>query len=296
MNYVVALGFFDLIHKGHISIFNKTVELAKKLSASPAVFTFSNDIYKVLGKKSSPINCFSERVQLISEQGIDKIFSVEGTKEFLSKSGENFLQYLLDNYNPVAFVCGEDYRCGKNAEFGIGEIKNFCDRHNILLEVVPLLNHGEQKIGSRLIKNLLKNGQVDEVSQHLGRYYQIKGLVVDGRKEGRVFGFPTANITPECIYLKEGVYQTEILIDGKDYKAVTNVGNHPTIGDEVYNVESYILDFTGNLYHKEITVKFIRFLRKIYKFKDKETLFTQIEKDVNAVKTGNETTIVGEDK
>ena len=296
MKNVIALGFFDLIHNGHIAIFKKTIEIADELSATPSVFTFSNDIYKVLGKRNIPVNSFEERAELIKSFGIKRIISQEGTKEFLSLSGKEFLDFLVKHYSAVALICGEDFRCGKNAEYGVKEIENYCKENGLLFCVESLLYYNGNKIGSRLIKNLLLEGKVDEIAAYLGRNFQVKGKVVDGRKEGRLYGFPTANIFAEHCILMKGVYQTEISFDNMSFKAVTNVGDHPTIGDNVNNIESFLIDFKGDLYQKVITVKFIRLLRDIYKFSSKEELFLQISNDVDAVRSGKETKIIGERK
>ncbi len=287
--YVIALGYFDTIHLGHLEVFSHTVRLADELQAVPTVFTFSNDIFEVLGlEKGGAVNSFEKRKALIKERGIREVFAVEADKAFLNQKGEDFLKYVISTYNAIGIVVGEDYTCGKDAKFRAEDVAAFCMVNGLHFEKVALLKDNGIKISSGEIKTLLAEGKIQAVNELLGTPFYLSGKVVNGRHEGRLYGFPTVNIAlTEGVSPQYAVYETAVTTICGEYKAVTNVGGHPTIGDGVTNVESHLIGFSGNLYDTEIRVRFVRKLRDIVKFTDKESLFLQISADVNRVKEDN---------
>jgi len=285
-NLVMALGFFDTIHRGHKKLLEQTISIAINRGYNSAVFTFSNDIFQLLGNKSSSINTFEIRKKLIRNIGIDEIISIEADEKFLSKSGTEFLDYLIERYNIKYFVFGKDYTCGKNASFGSKDVIEYCCKKNIDYCLVDLEKEYGTKISTSQIKFELEKGEVRKANYLLGYRYFIEGKVVSGRKEGHIFGYPTVNldIKKEFSHLKKGVYCTITYIDDKSFLSVTNVGSHPTMKDLSSNIETYIIDFNGNLYGRNIKIEFDSYIREIQQFNSVDDLYKQIALDVQKAK------------
>ena len=139
------------------------------------------------------------------------------------------------------------------------------------------------RISTTLVKSLLKEGKIAEANEILGEPYFMDGVVVEGRQVGRTLGFPTANTEPDKgkFRIKDGVYKTLVVADGKEYEGITNYGARPTFGLTSVTVETYLKNFDGNLYGRKITVKFLAYIRDIVKFSDKNELVKQLQEDKN---------------
>lgn len=283
---VVGLGYFDTVHKGHEYLIKRVVELSRMLNATPAVFTFSNNPFFSLGKETKSVFDFEERKLRIGSLGIEEIISARFNEEFSSLSGEDFLEVLTSNYNIECAVSGSDFRCGKNASFGIEEIERCLKEKGVGFEHVELIKVGGVKIASRDIRVMLEDGDVEKVNSLLSMPYAITGKVLKGRRDGRRIGFPTVNMakSDSNVMPKDGVYATVAIIRGKRYKGVTNVGTHPTFGDLERNVETHVIDFDEEIYGDTVRIEFIKRLRGVKKFDSVEGLIDQISSDREKVK------------
>lgn len=279
---VIGLGFFDCLHIGHIKIIGECKRLANKFKCNSAIFTFANNPFEVLNKDTKQILNFDERVFKLDELRVDYCLKAEFDKEFSSLSPEDFLDGLVDNKQVKALVCGSDYTYGKKGEGNIETLKKWCDSKDIELSVVEFAKDGDIKISSTSIRELLEKGDLQKANKYLGEPYFVMGIVKKGREQGKNIGFATANLAyePSKLKIKSGVYYTRVLVDGVWYKAVTNVGEHPTFDDYNFNIESHILYYDDKLYDKKIVVKFLEFIRDIKKFDSKEELARQISNDV----------------
>ena len=186
---------------------------------------------------------------------------------------EAFLDELV-SYGTVGFVCGNDFRFGNRGEGDACKLEEYCRRKNLALQVV-----GDQlldgiRVSSTHIRNLLETGGMETAVRFLGHPHILTGEVVTGRKIGRTLGIPTANLKlPEdVVHLCHGVYACKAIVKANTYLAVTNVGNRPTVGGHVVTVEPWLLDFKGDLYGKELTLEFYKFLRPEKKFDSLEAL------------------------
>lgn len=284
---ICALGFFDSIHAGHKSLICDTVMLAKKEGVRSALFTFSDNPYLLKGSDRKVILTYSEREKIAIEAGVDYVISAPPTTEFFSKSPEEFLEELVKKFNVIGFTSGEDYTFGKGAKGDANYLKDYATRRDLVYFCSPLIEDTGEKIATRSIAALIEKGDVARASKLLGYCFFIEGKVTRGRGDGRRECVPTANVDypEEKIRLKDGVYATETVLDGKIYASVTNVGNHPTFQDFTANVETFILDFEGDAYGKEIKICFKEYLREIKTFNTKEELKNQILKDSERART-----------
>jgi len=282
---VVALGFFDSVHKAHQRIIGKTIELAQILSATPTLFTFSNNPYIYFNKSGKLFYSYSKRISLINNYGIKNIISYEFNQTFADLSAEDFFKLLTTRYNIAGIVAGYDYTFGKNGLGNFELLKKLCDSKGITCEVVDKIEIDGIKVGTTAIKEFLLNGEFDRAYAMLNRPYSIEGKVSRGRGDGKTYQHPTLNISLPDLFLPcDGVYATKTIIDGKSYKSVSNLGPQPTYEMAGKNLETHIIDSEGDFYGKEIKVEFYCFLRKIVKFYDKRALHEQISQDISRAK------------
>lgn len=278
---VFALGFFDSIHIGHRYLIEKAKELANEYNSKLCIFTFNDNFLPNLERTDKEVYLLDERLEILNKLGYVDIFVFDPTKEFLAKSAEEFMQYLLA-LNPIAIVAGDDYTFGKNGSGNIKLMQKFMTSRGISVKNIDLKKFENNKVSTTRIKKLLDKGDVENANFLLGDKYFVTGTVIKGRGEGSKYGFPTANIAFHNIkHLPlQGLYKTKTKIDGKVYNSLTNIGIHPTFDDENFNIETLILDFSENIYNKTIKVMFERRMRDIIKFDNPQQLAEQIQKDI----------------
>ena len=280
---IFALGFFDGVHLGHQKILAECCDLAKKTDATPCAITFLRHP-QTLFTDTPPklINTYDDRELLLRKFGIGAVYAYPVTREVMGMPWEAFLEELM-GYDAVGFVCGRDFRFGNRGEGNVQRLQTFCKERNLAVSVVDDQNLDGIRVSSTHIRGLLEAGDVEQAEKFLGHPHILSGPVVPGRQLGRTIGIPTANLTiPDGVLIpKRGVYATRVTVDGKTYPAVTNIGTRPTVAGDSVTVESYLLDFSGDLYGKEIAVAFHKFLRPEQKFPSLEDLQQEIRKNID---------------
>ncbi len=268
---VMLLGGFDGLHAGHKTL----VEKAKGFFLPIGIMTI------VGGKDEKGLFTLKEREEIFKSAGLDFAFELPFS-EIKDLSPQEFSELLIDEFRPTAFVCGDDFRFGKNA---CGSAQMLKQAGQVRVEVEKLITANGEKISSSKIKTHLAAGQVERVNELLGEAFFLLGTVVKDRGVGRTIGFPTANIAyPKEKYpIKQGVYETRVCVSGKEYKAITNYGNRPTFDNDTIITETYLDGFSGELYGKELKIRFKRYLREIEKFESAEALRAQLGQDIRRV-------------
>lgn len=282
-----ALGFFDGVHLGHKDVICTAVENAKALGVKSCVLTFSRRPKSILtGESDMFLTTESEKIRLIESLGVDLLYIVD-FKEMMSLSGEEFVKIILvDNLKCKEVVCGFNYHFGKGGKCDSNALAKICEKYNCkTISREPILYDGEC-ISSSRIRNLLQNGNVLSANKMLGHKFGYCLEVVHGRQLGRTIGIPTINQTfPENFCLpKFGVYASLVTIDGKEYRGVTNIGVKPTVGSDKPVSETWILNYSGNLYDKKVDIRLLDFVRAEQKFASISELKNQILKDSEVVK------------
>ena len=271
---IFALGFFDGVHRGHLALLNACKDLARQLDAAPAAITFDRHP-KSLFTLQPPvlINSNEDRQQILLHHGISPIYQICVTQENMTRSWQDFLQELLAE-GTVGFVCGDDFRFGAGGNGTAQKLAAFCESRNMPCAVVPEQTQDGVRISSTHIRSLIERGDMETAAHFLGHPHVLTGEVVSGRQLGRTLGIPTANLhLPEGIVCPAfGVYACRALVDGKYYLAVTNVGVRPTVSGQGITIEPWILDFSGDLYGREISLEFHKYLRPEQKFHSLEAL------------------------
>ncbi len=277
---VLCLGYFDAVHLGHIAIFQRAKLLAKNHQSETAVFTFKSGFNSNFNKNGD-IFTYDERKDKMSLYGIENCIFCDLTEEIRNLSPDKFLDKLFNMAKITGVVTGKDYTYGKNAAGNQITLEKYCKDKNVIYDIVDDIEYEGQRVSSSQIKKCLMSGEIKQANEMLGGKYFIKSQVVEGRKVGRTIGFPTINmqIDSQKCPLKQGVYYTETVIDGKKYKGITNYGNCPTFDVNKLTLETNLIDFSGDLYGKTVTLYFNDYIRDIKKFDSIDELKTQLKKD-----------------
>ena len=289
---VIALGFFDGVHMGHGALLRRTVERAKELNAAPAVFTFDRPPKEVVtGKKIFLINSPEDRQGLIHRlYGIDQVILAPFDEAMMTLPWDRFItELLVEKYGAVHLIAGHDYHFGyKNA--GTPELlQEKCRQLGLGCDIIPKVEYDGITVSSTHIRQLVEDGNLEKASEFLGHRHCLTQTVSHGFRIGRTIGIPTINLSvPIHVSVPgKGVYVTQVYLpDGHDYPGVTNVGSRPTVSDSgTISVETFLLDYEGDLYEKDVRIEFCTRLRDERKFEDLQSLKTQIEKDIAAAKS-----------
>lgn len=278
---IYALGFFDGVHLGHQALLRECCRLAKEFSCTAAAITFDAHPQSLFSDDPPAlISTVSDRIQLLHRYGINHIHTFPVSAEVMSTPWDAFLGQLLQE-GAAGFVCGEDFRFGHRGEGTAEKLTAFCAERKLPCVIVPEQTMDGERISSTLIRAFVEAGQMEQARAFLGHPHTLSGRVQHGQKLGRRLGIPTANLAiPAGITVpKFGVYACRVTVDGASYPAVANVGTRPTVSGDNITVEPWILDFTGDLYEKEIRLEFYTFLRSEIKFADLDTLKQQIHAD-----------------
>lgn len=283
-NLVIAIGNFDGVHRGHRELINKVIEVANENKGNPSVLTFYPHPLTVVNPytKIEQITPIYDKVKILEGLGIRYLYVIKFDDEFSNLSAENFIKNIIvDKLSAKVIVVGYDFTFGKNKEGNIETLKRYEESFGFKVIVVPALKEDDKIISSTKIRSFLKEGLIREANTFLGRPYIIKGIVIKGRKIGKLIGFPTANLLiTDYLIPRKGVYAVYAYIGDKRYKALATIGPAPTFHIESSSFEVHILDFNNDLYGKEITIEFVERLRGIQKFKDVEGLKVQILEDI----------------
>lgn len=283
---VLALGFFDGVHRGHQEVIQsaKNVALEKKLKMG--VMTFDPHPSVVLSKTSKQVKYITpldDKIARMKTLGVDYLFIVRFTSKFASLEPQAFIDQYIIGLNVKHVTAGFDYTYGKK---GKGTMETLPDhsRGQFSYHTVGKLAENNKKISSTYIRKSLREGQLTEVTNLLGRFYTTKGTVIQGEKRGRKIGFPTANIQLNADYIipKTGVYAVRIFVNNSWYHGVCNVGYKPTFkhpDEYTLSIEVHIFDFHASIYGEEVEIEWHQRIRDEKKFNGVEALIKQISAD-----------------
>jgi riboflavin kinase/FMN adenylyltransferase len=279
---IYALGFFDGVHRGHQALLEGCRQLAQQNDCTAGVVTFLGHPDTLVSGTTPPlINTPADRARLLHRYGMQKLVELPFDRALMDMEYRSFLKMLVSKYHAAGFVCGHDFRFGRKGEGNAEKLTAFCEESGLPVTVIPEQKIDDITISSTHIRSLLEQGDVESAARFLGHSHILTGTVVPGRKLGRSLGTPTANLAlPQGVLVPAfGVYICRCHIDGKSYPAVTNVGMRPTVEGSYVTVEPWILDFDGDLYGKELTLEFYKFLRPERKFPSLEELRAEILKN-----------------
>ena len=276
---IYALGFFDGVHLGHAALLGACRELAAQVGAKAGVVTFDGHPDTLVRGITPPLlNTPADRALLLKAHGMENIVTLPFDRALMDMPWQDFIQLLIEEYHAAGFVCGSDFRFGHHGEGSAEKLSAL----GIPCRIVPQQYLAGIRISSTHIRTLLEQGNMEEAVRFLGHPHILTGTVESGRQLGRTMGIPTANLhIPEGVLTPRlGVYACKATLPtGEEYLAVTNIGSRPTVNGHRITVEPWLLDFSGDLYGKQLTLSLYCFLRPERKFSDLEELSAQIRKN-----------------
>lgn len=285
---VVTIGTFDGVHLGHQKVILRLQEFAKLHDGETVIFTFHTHPRLITSPNENNLRLLTtlnEKIKLFEKYGIDHLIIYTFDKKFSELSYSEFVEKILvEKIKTHCLVVGYDHKFGKNREGGFDYLKKCAEKHKFEIERLDALMVDEDSISSTKIRNALQNGEIEKANHYLGYQFTLHGTVVEGKQLGRKLGFPTANIEASDknkIIPGYGVYAVKVELNGNDYNGMLNIGTRPTFNNNADNrsIEVNIFDFKGDIYGKEITLKFVGKIRDEQKFSNIEMLVNQLEKD-----------------
>ncbi len=279
---VISLGKFDGLHMGHRYLMEE-VEKGKSEGLKSVVFTFDIPPKSIHETGYKVLSTNEEKAQIFSAAGVDYLIECPFTEEFRKMSPCEFLEMLIAKINVKKIVAGTDFRFGYKRSGTYEDLKAYAGQFGYEAAIVKKKQYKGADISSTRIRECIANGNMEEANELLGYSYFLSGAVLHGNEIGRTIGFPTANQIPEPEKLlpPNGVYAVEVLLDGKKYRGISNVGCKPTIrGENPVGVETYIFDFHGDIYGRRMKVSFLKFIRREQKFASLAELQEQLKHDI----------------
>ena len=286
-NAIVTIGTFDGVHLGHQAVFKQMVDKARQIGGETVVITFFPHPRIVISPNDNRLRLITsqeDKIEHLRRSNIDNLIIINFTKEFSHTSSEDFIKdYVVRYIQPAILVIGYDHHFGSNRSGDFDTLSKLGMEFHFAVEKIKEQDIEDITISSTKIRSALQQGDIKLANKLLGYSYSTSGIVTHGDSIGRTLGFPTANISikPEYQLIeKTGVYATIAKVDGKDYPSMTYIGRRPTISNGLpTSTETYIMDFDGDLYGKEIRVTFVDRVRDEMTFDNLERLKSQIQED-----------------
>ena len=281
---VVALGNFDGVHLGHQKLLKCGLEKAQELGVDFSVLLFYPHPLKILhpDKKLNLLTGHEERLRILENLGVEKVYLVPFTRRLADTSPEDFVKNILLPIGAVHVVVGFNYSFGSQGKGDPELLKKLAEKYGFQVSVINAQRIGNKIISSSEIRKYLLDGEIGLAAEMMGRFPTISGKVIHGDERGRTLGFPTANIMvdEDLLVPQNGVYAVVSEINGQKYGGMLNIGLRPTFKKEaIRTIEVHFFDFQGDLYDRELTVSLISKLRSEKKFRGREEIIAQLHKD-----------------
>lgn len=289
---MLTIGFFDGVHAGHRYLIAQLHEEAAKRGLKPMVVTFRQHPRKVLHPeiKMPLLTTLSERLQLLEYAGVERVALLDFTPQMAQMSARKFMQSVLkEQLNGKALLIGYDHHFGRKSPDGFEEYCNY--GAEIGVEVIQARelpsSVSADHASSTVVRCALAAGDIELAHRLMGHAYTLGGIVTHGQEIGRTIGFPTANIAVDCpdkIVPANGVYAVRATVDGRRFGGMLYIGNRPTVeGIDELRIEVNLLDFTGDIYGKELRVDFLGRIRGESRFESLDRLKAQLVEDKEKV-------------
>lgn len=280
---VLALGNFDGVHRGHAELARRAIELAGKLGRHAAALTFEPHPRSVF-RPDQPVFRLTPpavKTELLAGLGLDLTFVLPFDREIAAIHAEDFIDDLLfGRLGAAGLVCGYDFHFGQGRSGSPEMLAERAKGQGAPVVVVEPYAFAGETVTSTLIRAALEQGDAARAAKFLGRPWFVRGLIAHGDKRGRDLGYPTANmhLSRDC-RLRYGIYAVRMKIDGVWHDGVASFGSRPTFDDGAPRLETFVFDFSGDLYGKKVDVALVAWLRGEAKFDTLEALIVQMDAD-----------------
>lgn len=278
----VSLGNFDGVHKGHQKLMKENIKISKEKNLMPSVLLFKENTKNILNGEREYLTSLEDKIEILKNLGIECFCLLEFSDKFKDLSPYEFIEEILyKKLNTKYVIVGDNYRFGKMAKGDIKTLKKYEEDFAYKTKVVDFELDDGKIINSTDIRQMVREGKIEKANKDLGHPFKMQGKVIKGAQRGRLLNFPTANLKPSFKYVtaKSGVYFTRVNIDRDFYYALTDIGTNPTFENKKMKIETYIMDFSKDIYGKNISIEFLEYLRPDFKFNSPEELIAQMEKD-----------------
>lgn len=286
----LTIGSFDGVHLGHQEIIRQLTTGAHDHGDPAVVVTFYPHPLVVLNDRVDTfyLTTPDERAQLLGELGVDIVLTHKFDRQISNLTAWEFMVKLKTHFDFSNLWIGHDFALGRNREGNVERLKELGVEFNYMVNVLEPIEHNGLIVSSSLIRNFIREGNIDSANQLLGRLYQVGGVVIKGDGRGKSIGIPTANLDlrSEKLCPRNGVYACLVTLEGEIWPAATNIGYRPTFdGSGIKpHVETHIIGFEGDLYEKKLELHFLARLRSEQKFNNVQELVHQIEEDIQLTK------------
>lgn len=286
----LALGNFDGVHKGHQSLINRAIARSREMGGMAGAFVFDPHPSQVLIPNRMPLLLVNSirKAGLLEKMGLELLVYEKFTREIAALTPEQFvLDILLKQLHIKEVFVGFNHSFGYK---GLGTpqlMQMMGEEHGFQVHILPPVMIDGEIVSSSLIRQALEQGKIERAAHMLGYRPLLDGMVIEGERRGRQLGFPTANIGIESIYNvpAKGVYAAKARVEDHCYNAVVNIGSKPTFHQEYpLSIEAHLMDFSGDIYGKALSLSFIKKLRDEQRFESLEALVAQINKDRDQAK------------
>lgn len=287
-NLSICLGFFDGVHQGHKVVLKNTVNLARQNNIKSAVITFKeHPLCYLQNRKPQYILPLNARLELMKEQGIDFVYLLDFNEDIADALAIDYLkEIIIKNFEPKFITTGFNHYFGANKQGDTSFLRQYSKIFGYEFYEIPPITYNNTLISSSKIRQLITDGEMEQIPNLLGEPFNICGRVITGERLGRTINYPTANIKypTDIIKLKKGVYATLVKINNKTYKAMANFGKRPTVNGIGSLLEVHLFDFNENIYDEDIKVFFVKNIRNEIKFDSIEALKMQLKKDETTIR------------
>jgi len=281
---LLTIGVFDGIHLGHQRLLTHLRDEARKKNWLSGVVTFKSHPKAVLSPENKLLwlSDMETRISLIRDLGIDVIVVLPFTSELARLTAQRFVQLLKGYLKMRGLIIGPDFALGKDREGDAEKLRLLGQEMGFSVEVIPPVVLDGQVVSSSAIRQALTQGDMKKAEKLFGRLFSLNGLVVGGDRRGRTLGFPTANLElkPEQALPSDGVYATIAHVGHELMPSVTSIGVRPTFGGGKRLVETYVIDYEGELLGQRLTLDLVDRLRDEKRFDTVEELKSQMGRDV----------------
>lgn len=286
----VALGFFDGVHMGHRAVIAAAVSAAREGGLTPRVFTFQrpDPDDKMLSSKSglTLLQTEGQKESVLDRLGVEEVVCPP-FGDFCAMTPERFVRDLLGGaLRARELACGFNYHFGRGGAAGVAELRALCGPLGIRVTALPPVLWRDEVVSSSRIRRCIRDGDVDQAAQMLQSPFTLEAEVVHGKSLARTLSWPTINqiFPPGFTIPRHGVYWSRVALDGRVWDGVTNVGVKPTLHETNLTMETYILDYSGDLYGRTVPVSLLRFLRPEQQFPSVQELSRRIQEDIRTVR------------
>ena len=282
-----AIGNFDGVHLGHQAVIDIARAQAKLLNAPLGVMTFEPHPRSYFSNDPKPFRLMNAEAKAsrMEKLGVDKLYEVPFNEALAELTPETFAKEIIsERLGLIHVIVGQDFCFGKDRAGAAADLVTFGNQFGFGVTIAPMVEIAENEVSSTAIRHALANGRPRDAAAMLGHWHRIEGEVIGGEQRGRELGYPTANMSIAGLHPpKFGVYAVKVdVLDGPHkgtYNGAASIGTRPMFGENLPNCETFLFDFSGDLYGSTLSVALVDYLRPELKFDGLDALIAQMDAD-----------------